>query len=137
MVDYLDLWQQERSALQYRSLRRAYALSGAYEGHLPEGLTSVRVKFTAEPSERFEVVNLVPADTQLDALKYPDYFVLGLLDVLMAVAPDFPKRIGITLHDIVCDRDMTAPIAVRFAGRNGGWVVLSRLELDAELKPGR
>ena len=132
MVDYLDLWQQERFALQDRSLRCACALSGTFKGHLPAGPTLVRVKFAAEPSKSLKVVNLVPADPRLDALKYPDYFVLGLLDVLMAATPDLPKRIAITLHDIESDRDMTAPIAVRFAGRNGGWGILGRLELDAD-----
>lgn len=133
MVDYLDIWQQERAALRSPELPSSLEIIGRFKGALGAHLEPASVRFAVASAECFEVVDLAPFDTDLQSAKYPDYFILGLLDVLMAENPDLPNRIRITLQAVDCDKVMVAPLCFRIAGREGGLNLLYHLKPETRI----
>jgi hypothetical protein len=117
MKDYLRLWAEGCLERIPGSLRGPISVVGESNQLLGPRYESASIKVTVEPSEIFEVVDLVPPNEALDRLGFPDWAVFGLLDVLM-VADSAPIRaVRIMIEEAEYHDIHSSPMAFRQAGR--------------------
>ena len=82
----------------------------------------------AEPAERFEVVNEVQAQRGLEALRFPECAIFGVLDILMVSESAPVASVRLTLKDALWDPTDTTAMAFRQAGRDAGRKILAALK---------
>ena len=106
-------------------------LVGERNMNLGPRIDFAKVTLRFEPSEQFEVVDLVGIDDGARKFEFPEQFISGLLVVLTANEGGPLTRLRITLMEAVYDAIDSSPRAFFEAGRNAG-----RRLLDMEIGDG-
>lgn len=74
----------------------------------------------AEPTEQFEVITEVKMTPELEALRFPESVIYGVLDVLMVAGPAPLAGVRLRLKDADWDPVDTSAMAFPQAGRDAG-----------------
>jgi len=125
--DYLALWIKDLSGANAFRLKTAIKVVGERDQHLGPRWEKAKVQLSVEPAPGFEVVDEVPQDTQLETFGYPDYVILGLLDVLMVGLSTPIKNVRVTLIKAEYDPIDSSEMAFRQAGRDAGRKIIEAL----------
>jgi hypothetical protein len=73
-----------------------------------------------EPNDEFVVVDQVPHDDELAKMGYPDWFMYGLLDILMTSEAMPLTNVKVMLCEAKYDKVDSSPRAFLEAGRDAG-----------------
>lgn len=127
MKDYIRLWNEQLLRRPQESIPARIEVTGERDKHLGPKIEYAAVTVILEPSHEFEVVDDVEGSENLQKLGFPDWFVFGLLDVLMTSRPLLLTKVKVTLKDAKYDRIDTSPRAFLEAGRDAGQKALAAL----------
>ncbi len=92
-------------------------LVGERNKHLGPRIDFAKVTVRFEPSQKFEVIDLIGIDDGVRKFGFPDQFISGLLDVLTANKNAPLTRISVTLVEAAYDAIDSSPRAFFEAGR--------------------
>jgi hypothetical protein len=99
MKNYIALWVEQLVSRPRRSLNSAISVTGTVKQVAPRPMFAV-VSLSATPFAQFEVSDLTGTSTEVARFGFPDWFVFGLLDVLMADEHGPLTRLRIILNDV-------------------------------------
>ena len=116
--NYLQLWFEARGKRVNSLLSSRLTAAGECKKHLGPTFQFARVSVSVEPADEFDVVDLVPQNEELKRLRYPDYVIFGLLDVLIT-SDYFPlSKVRIILTNVEYNAVESSAMAFREAGRD-------------------
>jgi len=127
MKDYLTLWADGLIKQNPLPLRKTITVTGERNQHLGPIWQKATVQLKVEPASSFEVIDAVPVDAELHSFGYPDWVVLGLLDVLMVAFSAPLKTLRVILEKAEYDPVDSSPAAFRQAGRDAGRKIIEAL----------
>ena len=127
MNKYLHKWIDNLVDRESSEVDRSCTVQGERNKHLGPMWQFARVEVSVEPSEQFEVADLVEPRAELAELGYPDWVVFGILDVLMIAESAPVKNVRITLRKADHHPIDSSPMAFRQAGRDAGRKILDAL----------
>lgn len=134
MKDYIQGWadhmlERQPQAVFPRSVEVVGEKVAINEKHQ---FDHASIRAIVEPSSEFEVVNEVADSEELRGLRYPDYFIYGLLDTLMTFGVAPTTKLKITLKEISYHPIEAMPITILRAGRDAGQKLRSVLTQAAQ-----
>lgn len=131
-MDYLDLWFANQPRPDSMRLARGITVVGHREKPLGPRSEFARVEITVEPAEELSVVDNVPCRKELEALgvAWPQYFVFGILDILMFAEFGPLYKIRINLDDAAYHDVDSSANAFREAGRDAGRNIIETAKRD-------
>jgi hypothetical protein len=95
-------------------------VTGERDHHLGPRWEFAKLTIVAEPAERFEIVNEVRMTPELEALRFPEWAIYGVLDVLMVAGSAPLTGVRLTLKDAGWNPVDSSAMAFRQAGRDAG-----------------
>jgi hypothetical protein len=120
MKDYLRLWAEGFLELSPGYIKHRVSVVGERNQVLGPRIEAAKFNVTVEPSETFEVVNLVPETEVLKGAGFPDWAIFGILDVLLVADFGPLREVRIILEEVGYDEISSSPMAFRQAGRDAG-----------------
>ena len=120
MKDYIELWKQNVTARRAQTVESAIEITGERDKHLGAQHEYAKVTIYVEPSDHFEVVDLVESANRAREEGFPHNFMFGLLDMLMTMEHGPLTRIRVTLKTAEYDPINSSSIAYWGAGRDAG-----------------
>ncbi len=124
MKDYITLWAEGLCKRASLPLKAPLRVTGERDQHLGPRYEFAKVTLSALPASTFEVVDSAPEDVELRRLGYPDWFIFGLLDVLMLGGSGPLHKVKIVLEAAEYHRVDSSPIAFLNAGRVAGQKII-------------
>jgi hypothetical protein len=125
--NYLKLWAEGLLKQKPLPLKSRLNVVGERNQHLGPRWEFAKIQVSIEPASSFEIVDAVPASEELRQLGYPDWVVLGLLDVLMVAESAPLSGVRITLEKAEHHPVDSSPMAFRQAGRDAGRKIIAAL----------
>jgi hypothetical protein len=121
-MDHLSYWAEEIMTRTPASLDGSRRVTGEYGPTTGPRRQYAKVKFLVEPAEAFKVVTAIEGieGDRFWGHNYPDWAVLGLLDVVLVAWPQPLRRIKITVMDADYHPLWSSRMAFRMAGREAG-----------------
>jgi uncharacterized protein YuzE len=127
-TDYFKLWIDGLLKTPAQPLRSTIMVEGRRREVLGATGQFAIVTVAIEPAQSFEVVDEVPKSAELSALGYPDWAMIGLLDILGPSDDLSLSQCRIVLKDVRYHELDSSPMAFREAGRDAGRKVLAALQ---------
>jgi len=126
MSDYISRWGGTRDSGAPLGVASKMEIVGERSKHVGPRFDFARVTMDIEPSENFEILNAV---NEIDAVTYgyPDKFIFGLFDEILAKQPGPITKVRITLKIAEYDPIDSSPLAFFEAGRDAGHKVRAAL----------
>lgn len=118
MKDYVALWAEQLARRPGRTLRSALTVTGTAR-IVPAKMFAI-VSLTATPSARFEVHDATSACATATHLGFPDWFIFGLLDVLMSDEHGPLTGLSVIIKDFKYHDVDTTREALVYAARDAG-----------------
>jgi hypothetical protein len=81
MKDYIELWKQNVTARRAQAVESGIEITGERDKRLGPLHEYAKVTIYVEPSDHFEVVDLVENTNRAREEGFPDNFIFGLLDI--------------------------------------------------------
>lgn len=128
MKDYITLWAEGMLKRSSLVLKAPLQITGERDQHLGPRYEFAKVVVSVTPSTAFEVADSAQEDTDLRRLGYPDWFIFGLLDVLMLGGPMPLHKVKIVLEKAEYHRVDSSPVAFLNAGRDAGRKIVASLK---------
>jgi len=125
MKDYMRLWADELIAHRPREFKSKVSIVGERDQLSGRGGQLARVRLRVEPAGLFEIVDSVSSDEELRGLNlqqfgYPDWFIFGLLDVLMVLPSGPLNQMRVILEAVDYAPIKSYPAVFRLAGQDAG-----------------
>jgi hypothetical protein len=120
MKDYIALWKENITGRRAQTLNTGIHVVGERDKHLGAQHEFARVAIYVEPSDRFEVIDLVEGTNCAREEGFPDNFIFGLLDMLVTMEQGPLIRIRVTLKTAEYDPINSSSRAYWHAGRDAG-----------------
>jgi hypothetical protein len=128
MRDYIQRWTAELMKRPEKTIASCVEVTGERHKHVGPKIEYASVRVSLEPADEFEVVDEVEQNTELKQMGYPDWFVFGLLDILMTAESMPLTKIKIVLKNATYDRIDSSPRAFLEAGRDAGQKIRATIE---------
>ena len=119
MTDYLPMWLEQVRRHPQRSVRTSLVVTGAVRKPTPPELFAI-VEIAIEPADQFQVDNLASQTSTLQSRGFPDAFIFGLLDILMADVDGPLLGLRVVISDVRYHDIDTNEHALVMAGRDAG-----------------
>ncbi|MBR1224188.1 MULTISPECIES: hypothetical protein [unclassified Bradyrhizobium] len=120
MKDYIELWKHNVTARWAQTVESGIEITGERNRRLGPLWECAKVTIYVEPSDHFEVVDLVESTSKAREEGYPDSFIFGLLDMLITLEHGPLIRIRVTLKTAEYDPINSTRNAYWQAGRDAG-----------------
>lgn len=127
MDRYIKMWAEGMQARSSAVISSKIQVTGERNQSLGPRFQFARVQVSVEPAPEFEVVDRTPVSKELRELDFPDWFVFGMLDVLLSAEPHPLHKIRVTLVAVEFDPIDTSAAAFRHAGRDAARKVMNTL----------
>src|SRR6266700_4056814 len=83
MKDYIELWRHNVTTRWAQTVESGIEITGERDKHLGALHGYAKITIYVEPSDHFEVVDLVESTNRAREEGFPDNFIFGLLDILV------------------------------------------------------
>jgi len=120
MKDYIELWKQNVTTRPAQTVKSGIEITGERDKHMGAQHEYAKVKIYVEPSDHFEVVDLVESTSKAREEGYPDSFLFGLLDMMMTMEHGPLIRVRVTLKTAEYDPINSSSKSYWGAGRDAG-----------------
>jgi hypothetical protein len=128
MTDFLQAWADGLLKARPLALKLPITVVGERDQHLGPRWEFAKVTVMAEPAEKFEVVNEVQAHRELESLRFPEWAIFGVLDILMVSESAPVASVRLTLKEAIWNSTDTSAFAFRQAGRDAGRKILAAMK---------
>src|SRR5579859_4808275 len=96
-MDYIDLWKQNITTRRAQAVESGIEIAGERDKRLGPLHEYAKVTIYVEPSDHFEVVDVVESTNRAREEGFPDNFIFGLLDIVMTAEHGPLLRFRLTL----------------------------------------